>query len=337
MGSPHHPLCKAASAGFLRRAEKRHDSGITLWVALVLTVIALATSMALAEVASSVNVAAHRHVQRAQALAAATAGLERSKVYLAYTTILSDHAPISCSGTLGQATYSLQITWLNGNNVSVVSTGASGPTHCVLSRTGATSPDSSKLRVVNYTDNCYIKFDDHVPYMTTRDPLQSRGLPEVPDYNYFKQLAIAQGHYYSGNVRFQNDRLANGVYFAEGNITFSGGHSELRSGTLVCMGNLYMLNDTVLNSPSWSDAAIVCAGNANISNGDIRGAVYVGGAYTQSNGHIVGRVSSKTFYHSNGTLSDGGISSVYSFLNGFSYNPVGTGYLVTYTGWSEDS
>lgn|GEM_PF-2826406 len=320
----------------MRGAGVRHDSGITLWVALVLTVIALVTSLALAEIASSVNIAAHRHVQRAQALAAATAGLERSRLCLSLTTILVDHNPIFCSGTTGPADYTLNISWLNGSNVSVVSTGTSGLAQCVLSRTGTASPDQSKLRIVNYAGSCEIKFEDHVPRMETRDPLQSRGLPEVPDFNYFKQLAIAQGHYYSGNKRFQNETIPNGVHFSEGNIIIAGGHCNLDSGILVCMGDFTLSNDSDLYSPSWNDPIIVCGRNANVSNGTIRGAVYAGGSYYQSNGQVTGRVSAATiFTHSNGTLSDGGIPAVYSFLNGFSYNPLGAGYLVTYTGWSE--
>lgn len=323
--------------GFLRRAGVRRDSGITLWVAMLLTIVALATSMALAEVASSVNIAAYRHLQRAQALQAATAGLERSRLCLSFTNILTDHAPISCSGDVGAASYTLDINWVSDNNVSIVSTGTSGLPRCVLSRGGAVSPDDTKLRIVNYAGDCEIKFENKVPRMDTRDPLKSRGLPEIPDFNYFKQLAIAQGHYYTGNKRFQNQNIPNGVHFAEGNMVLAGGHCRLASGILVCMGNFTLSNDSDLFSPSWQDPIIVCGGNVTISNGDVRGAVYANGSYYQSNGHVVGRVSAESFEHSNGTLSDGGIPAVYSFLNGFTYNPLGAGYLVTYTGWSEQN
>jgi hypothetical protein len=174
--------------------------------------------------------------------------------------------------------------------------------------------------------------------VSQRAPLQLGGFVEIPNFDYWRTLAKAQGNYYSGAVTFQNVNLTPGVYFSESTITFKSGITGGVGVTMACIGDFEIKNDRIISAPDRQDPVIVSDGNVTISSGhtQVSGAIYSAGAFLIKNGAISeGRVEATSFTQSNGTLSDSGDPSVYQFLNGFSYNPADAGWQLTYSGWTE--
>jgi len=331
---------RRARAGILRHGYRRGERGTTLFIALILTTLGMVTALALSQIVVQARQSAEWAVHRSAAFAAATAGLEQSKLVAGHSTICTDpnHAPISFSGTLNNESYSVNVVYAGGMNVTITSTGTSGGVKCVLTRGCLLAPDSGKLRVINYVSFDQTKFTYDITSIPQRAPLSLSGQIELPNFDYWRNLAKAQGHYYTGDVTYQTPNLTPGVYFSEGGMTFKGGNGTGASVTMVCMGDFLMQNDTVLSAPSRKDAVIVSNGNVTISSGHtvIDGAIWAAGAFLIKNGAIAeGRVDAYSFTQSNGTLTDSGDPNVYQFLNGFSYNATAGGWLLTYSGWTE--
>lgn len=131
----------------------------------------------------------------------------------------------------------------------------------------------------------------------------------------FKQEAIAQGHYYSGNQDWGSGfTFSNGIYFVEGDLTVDNKLSG--RGTLVVTGNFTSRNNTEIQSDS---LALIILGNAEVylkNKANINGYIYVAGDLEFKNSAaIVGGISctgNLTFKNNlEITYQDLGESSIY--------------------------
>lgn len=106
--------------------------------------------------------------------------------------------------------------------------------------------------------------------------------PDVLDYNYWKNMAIAQGQYVSGNKIFTQGSTSSGIWFVDGNVTLNRGITI--NGTLIVLGNISVsdplnMGHFTINAPA-GQPAIVCAGNFNADHSSwlaVNGLLYVVG------------------------------------------------------------
>ena len=314
-----------------RRPLRRSDRGWVLGATLILAVLGLVIACALGEVGFQALRSTVRQTQKDIALNAASAGMQRSRLAIAQSNIFSTGLPISFAGTLDNASYSVSVTSIGSGQASVVSTGTAGGINCVLTRT-ATSP-AVVLHAADYTGT--MSAWGTLSVLSGREPVQSATRPETPNFSYYRSLAIAQGHYYSGNLTITS-ALAAGVYFAEGNITVNKTGS-LPSVTLVANGDIsFAKNNAAVSNSVWSRPVLMAGGTVILAKGNtVTGAIYAGGSLSSDRDLTVhGRINAVSIsLNQSCVLTDDSNASVYQQLEGFSYSAVGV--PPDYSNWSE--
>lgn len=110
-------------------------------------------------------------------------------------------------------------------------------------------------------------------------------LPTI-DWNAYKNLAIAQGNYYGGDLSIAHSQSMDGIYYVEGNVSMD--DNVTINGSLIVEGNINMNQVTGLYiTPEVSGyPALIVGGNLNATHIDdsfITGLVYTGGNITMNN------------------------------------------------------
>jgi len=312
----------------------RHDSGFALGVALILALVSLIVAFSLSEIVFQVLRRPLYQTNRCAAFGAALAGLERSDLIVSESDIFSSGDPISFSGSFSNSSFSVNITSLGGGEISIVSTGTSGGIDCVLGRT-ATGGGEADLRGVNYVTSYTVDGSATMDFMSGREPLQSATQFGTPDYDYYRQLAISDGHYYPGNASLSGI-LGNGFYFAEGNITLEM-NTILASGTLATMGTITVNKNSQLTSSNWQYPSVLANSTVHIGKeSTVTGAVWSGGSVTiEKDVDLTGRINADSVaIKKDITVTDDDNEDVYQELNGFTYSG-GSGGQLSFSGWSE--
>lgn len=80
--------------------------------------------------------------------------------------------------------------------------------------------------------------------------------PDVTDYNYWKNMAIAQGQYANGKKNFQDGHSYSGVWYVKGDVTIRDVASI--NGTIVTDGNINIVNTAgiVITAPTGFPALV---------------------------------------------------------------------------------